>query len=248
MKVSLSAIAAGLLFVATPAKAQLAVICPMCASEIGQYAGWTKQAADMLRQIEEARRQYQMLFSTYQALSHVTDLSSLTAAVGSPIRRYLPEASGIVSMVGQGSQMLSSAGRYRSADSIFNALPQISSTANSAARWTEEMSRREVSTANAKSLADAGLLDMQDRMAALAAAQARIGIATDATELASIQATIQTSQMNLAAHEASVNSIRLALHAEDRAERQRAEQLMAQGSSQWGDAVRGSVDALGSGQ
>lgn len=242
----LAGIAAGAL-ATSPASAQWVVACPTCASEMGQMAGWVRQAGDMVSQLNQLRSQYLMLSRTYSAIAHATDVGGIASALGGVTRTYLPEASGTLSMVGQGARLFGNAGSYQSADRIFNSLPRIASTARSAERWTMEMERREMATANAKAIAEAGLADMQDRMAQLAAAQAHISAAQDGTELAAVGNLIATSRANLESHSASVDSIRLALHAEDRAERQRAEQMEAQGAAQWSEASRWAVDALNNG-
>lgn len=246
-RIALLAGIAAVTLATSPASAQLAVICPTCASEVGQMASWAKQASDMVAQINQLRSQYMMLTYTYNAIAHATDVGGIAAALGGVTRTYLPDAAGTMAMVGQGSRLFGNAGGYQGADRVFNAIPSIASTSASVERWTAEMERREIATANAKAIAEAGLADMQERMAQLAAAEARVAAAQDGTEVAAVGALINTSRANLAAHSASVASIRLALHAEDRAERQRGEQMEAQGAAQWSENSRWAVDALGGG-
>lgn len=226
---------------ASPARAQVPV------TDVGHIAvsklSWAKQALDMVNQLRQLQQQYMMLTRTYNAIAHATDVGGIASALGGVSRTYLPEASETLALVGQGSRLLSGAGGYRSADTLF--LPQAQSGLRQTERWLTEMERRQNATANAKAIAESGLADMQQRMGQLSAAQARVSASRDGTETAAVAALISTSRANLDAHNASIANLRLALHAEDRAERQRAEQMEAQGAADWGADTQWAADSLG---
>lgn len=226
---------------ASPARAQLITNDPIH-TMVSQMA-WVKQAADMLTQIENMRRQYQMLTNTYSAIAHATDITGVAYALGGVTRTYLPEASGAVDLVGRGSRLLSSAGRFRDGDMLF--IPQAASGVRQLERWRAEMERRQNATANAKAVAEAGLMDMEQRIASLGAVEAQIRGSRDGTQTAAYMATINSGRLNLEAHNASIANLRLALHAEDRAERQRAEQMEALGASDWMADTQWAADSLG---
>lgn len=249
MRAVLLAVTALLAVSALPAKAQFAVICPTCASEFSALAGWGRQGADMIRQISEMQRQYQMLMSTYSAISHVTDVSSLTNALGGVTRQYVPQASDTLQFLGSASRMFGSGPSHMRADQLFSY--QNAGTLRSAGAWFDrqasEMERREAVSANAKALSEAGMADAQGRIAELAAAQVRISAARDGTEVAAVQAALTASQMNIDIHKAQIDNMRLALEAENRVERQRGEQMQVMGAAQWGEQTQYAVDALNAG-
>jgi hypothetical protein len=226
---------------ASPARAQWIVNDPI--NTLVAQTAWVKQAADMIRQIEEMQRQYRMLSSTYNAISHATDISGVASALGGVTRTYLPEASGALSLVGQGSRLLSGAGRIRSADTLF--MPQAASGIRSLDRWRDEMERRQNVTANAKALAEAGMIDMEQRIAGLGGLQAEINRSRDGTQSAAYTNAIAASRTNLEAHNASVANLRLALAAADRTDREREEQIAVQGASNWMDDTAWAVESLG---
>lgn len=227
---------------AQPAQAQWVVTDP---AHMTQTAlGWAQQARDSIAQLQQLQQQYMMVTRTYNAISHATDVGGIASALGGVTRTYLPEASGAVSMIGSASRMFGNAGSYRSADQLY--LPQAMQGVSQAERWLSEMGRRQDATANAKAIADAGIIDMESRIASLSAAELRLAAARDGTEVAAVNGLISTSRANIEMHRASVENIRLALHAEDRTERQRGEQMQAMGANQWMENMQASVDALGS--
>lgn len=64
-----------------PASAQWTVICPTCRQELTDNLAWAQQAADMLRELQQMKLQYDRLVMTYQAITRVTDLGSAVAAL-----------------------------------------------------------------------------------------------------------------------------------------------------------------------
>lgn len=212
-------------------------------------AAWAKDAAAAIERLNTLRMQYNMLVSTYSAISHVTDISSLTSALGGVTRTYVPEASETLQILGSASRIFGSGGRHMSTDQLFSY--STAGSLRSAGQWFDrqsgEMLRRETVTSNAKALAESGMQDAQGRITELAAAQVRIGAARDVTEVAAVQAALTASQMNIDIHKAQIDNMRLALEAENRVERQRAEQMQVMGAAQWADSTQASVDSLGSG-
>lgn len=66
---------------APPARAQWTVICPTCRQELTDNLAWAQQAADMVRQLQQMKMQYDQLVMSYQAITRVTDLGSAVSAL-----------------------------------------------------------------------------------------------------------------------------------------------------------------------
>src|SRR5690349_12277805 len=214
------------------------------ATERTQLMSWIKQAKDMGSQLQQLYQNYQMIQNTWNAVSHARDVSSMIAAVGAPTRRYMPDAADLVSGIGTGARLVENAGNIRSLNQVFSALPQATRSAEVGATWIDEMSRREITSANAQATADKALQDIQNRMAGIIGMQARIAASPDAKDIADVAANIQLEQHNLALHQASLTALQLKLAAADRLEAARREQLEAQGARRWADATQGAVDRL----
>lgn len=241
MKRLLLAAAAAVPFLAAePAKAQGAL-------ETTQLLSWAKQAKDMVDQMTEAQRRYRQLVMTYNAIAHSTDLSGVANALGGVSRTYVPEASSTVQMLGSASRLFGTAGAMMEGDRLYQGLPQAGAFARTGQRWLEEMERRERATANAKALAEAGMMDAQERVVQLEAAKARLEAAQDGTEVAAVQGLIQVAQANMALHDQQMRAMQFALASEERVERQRAEQNMREHSETHMRSTEWALGALGSG-
>lgn len=203
----LAASSALALAAAQPAQAQLTVIDP---------AHITQTIAESAKQIVEAQRQYQQLVMTYEAIAHQTDLSSVAALLGGMSRTFMPGAGEVPGLLG------GQAGTWGQAQAMLERNRYFD--VGQEDPWGREMQRRERATANAQALAAAGLEDAQQRVEALEGLRARLEAAENGTELAAVQGAIAVEQQNLAAHRAQIEQTRLLLAAEDRVERQRAEQ------------------------
>lgn len=212
--------------------------------ESTQIASWIQQQKDNLAQIKQLYDNYTMARNTWNAVSNARDVSSMVNALGAPTRRFMPEASDLVSGVGQGTRLVENGGNIRSANQLFAALPQAQRSAEVGGRWLEEMNRRETTTANVQGTADLAVQDIQNRIAGLNAMQARIAVSPDAKDIADVTANIEVEKQNLALHQASMQALQLKLMAADRMEATRREQLEAQGAKRWSDATRYAVDRL----
>ncbi|UEM08125.1 type IV secretion system protein (plasmid) [Skermanella rosea] len=175
-----------------------------------ELAQWVEQLAAM-------QRQYEQLVATYNALAHITDLSSAAYALGGVTRNYLPEANAIPDLMSDVANLWGRAGYFNSYDTYY------ASTVLD--RWGKEMERRKGVTSNAKAMAAAGALEAQDHLANLAILQARLESARDVTEVAAVNGLIAIEQQNLDSHRAQIENVRLLLASDDRVAQQRAEQM-----------------------
>jgi hypothetical protein len=214
------------------------------AQESTQLLSWAKQVKDMGSQLQQLYQNYQMAQNTWNSLHNARDVSSMLSAVGSPVRRFLPEAGDLISTGTNGARLVQGAGSIRSANQLFSAIPQATRSAEVGATWLDEMNRRETTTANVQATADMALQDIQNRMANLSAMQARIAVSPDAKDIADVSANIEVEKQNLALHSASLQALQLKLAVADRAETTRREQFEAQGAKRWADATRSAVDNL----
>ena len=242
VSVVLAAIAGATVALPNHARAQAAVACVTCETSIEAAIRWAQQAADMGRQISEAKRQYDQLQRTYYAIAHATDLTGVARALGGVARTYLPEAQGLTDALVGGAQVLDSGRAMLNRDRLLT--PQgIAQMERGAQAFLREMQARENVTASAKSIAADGIRDMQGRIRELSAAQAMLQAAKDGTAVAAISGLIATSRANLDAHNASINHIRLLLDTQARTERMRDEQMAVSGAQAWG-AQNGWADGL----
>lgn len=243
MRSLLLATVAAISLASPQAHAQWTVIDP--AHILETVEGRVQQARQFLQEMEELRRHYMMFQRTYNALSGATDVGDIASALGGVTRTYMPEASGTLSTISQGSRLYESMTRNRSANTLYTQIPAALRGTRSAERWLEEMQRREAVTAHAQAVGQAGVAEMAQRIAALQAAQAAISTAPTLQSLAAANGLIAAGGQNIAAQQAQIASVQLALHAEDRIERQRAEQARALGAAEWGEQTQWAVDALG---
>ena len=85
-----------LLTLAGPARAADIVFEPMLEAQgVMSLANQARELAQWVQQIAAMKQQYDQLVSTYNALAHVTDLSSAAYALGGLTRNYMPEAGAI---------------------------------------------------------------------------------------------------------------------------------------------------------
>jgi Type IV secretion system proteins len=240
------AVAAALVLAAPPAKAVFCSNCTQEGTEMMRHMESVKQWVSQLRQME---MQYRQLESTYAAIAHSTDLSSIASALGGVSRTYMPEASGVVDALGAGSRALGGGmggginGLLGRADAMLNAGRRYMPQQRDA--WVEEMERREVITANARALAADGLADAQGRVRNLEMLRARLEAAQDGTEVGAVQGLIAVEQQGLDAHRTQIEQVRLMLASSDREERQRGEQLRRESADIHAESTRWAVDALG---
>lgn len=217
-----SLIAAALALAPLPAAAQ-GVPTYDNAAFIRQGIVWAKQVQDMLRQ-------YRMLEATYQSLTHATDVQGVAAALGGPVRTYMPEAAQVTDMLaGSGSlwgmaNRLLSMGRY--------------ADVGADTPWAREMQRREMVTANARAIATAGLESAQQSIAGLSSLLARISGSQDVTEVSAVNGALEVENQNIGHHKAQLDQVRLMLAAEDRTERQRAEQMQHESARELFESAR----------
>lgn len=222
------------------------ILCANCTNESTQIAVWLKQAADMAKQLQAAQQRYRMLVSTYNAISHATDINGVVNALGGVTRTYIPQASETLGLFGSVTRMFGNSQRHMEADRLFSY--EMSGLLDRGSRWmgrqAGEMERRERVTANVRALAEAGMYDAQQRINELEAAEARIRASRDGTETAAVQAALQSVQMNMQAHQMQIQNMQMLLLAENRVDQQRAEQMQIMGASQWANETRRAVDRL----
>jgi hypothetical protein len=176
-----------------------------------------QELAQWVQQIAAMKQQYDQLVSTYNALAHVTDLSSAAYALGGLTRNYMPEANAIPDLMTDVANLWGRAGYFNSYDLYY--------ASNVIDKWGTEMERRRAVTSNAKAIAAAGALDAQDHVTKLAILQARLEAARDVTEISAINGLIALEQQNLDTHRAQIENVRLLLASDDRVSQQREEQM-----------------------
>jgi type IV secretion system protein VirB5 len=202
---------AALLALTAPARAIDVVYDPVQDFQgIQELAQWVQQIAAM-------KQQYDQLVSTYNALAHVTDLSSAAYALGGLTRNYMPQANAIPDLMTDVANLWGRAGYFNSHDLYY--------ASNVIDKWGTEMERRRAVTSNAKAMAAAGALDAQDHVTKLAILQARLEAARDVTEVSAVNGLIALEQQNLDAHRAQIENVRLLLASDDRVSQQREEQM-----------------------
>lgn len=228
MRVAILAATVALAFTPSAGRAQWAVVCPTCASEVAQVGSWAKQAADMVRQLAQMRQQYQMLVSTYNALSHATDVFQVAGIVGGVTRSYMPDAADAMSMfAGLGSG--GSPSLYGAANSLM-AISRYADRMDGTPEG-EEMARRERATANYRAVGFAGMQQAQQSILRLDGLIAWITGSPDVTAVAAGSAAIAAEQQNIAHHQAQIAQTQLILMTENRVDQQRAEQRKFEGAN-----------------
>ena len=75
-----------------------------------------QELAQWVQQIAAMKQQYDQLVSTYNALAHVTDLSSAAYALGGLTRNYMPEANAIPDLMTDVANLWGRAGYFNSYD------------------------------------------------------------------------------------------------------------------------------------
>src|SRR5690349_6089908 len=141
---------AALLALTAPARAIGVVYDPVQDTQgIQELAKWVQQLSEM-------QRQYEQLVSTYNALAHITDLSSAAYALGGLTRNYMPEANAIPDLMSDVASLWGRAEYFNSYDSYY--------ASKVLDKWGKEMERRKGVTSNAKAMAAAGSLDAQDHL------------------------------------------------------------------------------------
>jgi opacity protein-like surface antigen len=207
-----------LLTLAGPARAADIVFEPMLEAQgVMSLANQARELAQWVQQIAAMKQQYDQLVSTYNALAHVTDLSSAAYALGGLTRNYMPEAGAIPDLMTDVSNLWGRGAYFNSYD-LYYASQMID-------KWGTEMERRRAVTSNAKAMAAAGALDAQDHITKLAILQARLEAARDVTEVSAVNGLIALEQQNLDSHRAQIENVRLMMMADDRVSEQRAEQM-----------------------
>lgn len=188
------------------------------------------------RALQQAVQQYRMLVNTYNALSHATDVSGVSAGLGGAARTFMPAAGQVAGLIaGDGSSFGDAAamlGQSRLAD------------VGNESSWAQEMQRRELATANVRAMAMSGLQASQGSLAGLVALLERISSAQDVTEVEAVNGAIAVEQQNISRHQEQVAQLQLMLHTEDRVERQRAEQEQWRSARELRELTAGSLGAV----
>jgi type IV secretion system protein VirB5 len=172
--------------------------------------------AEAARALQQALAQYRMLEATYNSLAHATDVGGVAAALGGPTRTFMPEA-------GQVAGLLSGTGSvYGTANSLL-ALGRYTDVGTDSP-WAQEMQRRELATANFRAIGQAGLEASQQSVLNLSSLLDRITGSQDVTEVSAVNGALAVEQQNIEHHKAQIAQVQLMLAAEERVDRQRAEQ------------------------
>jgi type IV secretion system protein VirB5 len=177
----------------------------------------TSRVIEAARALQQAIQQYQQLQRTYQAIAHATDVSGVASALGGSVRTYMPEAG---SMVG----LLSGAGSTYGAADALRGIARYADVGEDTP-FGKEMQRRELVTANAKAIAQAGMESSQDSITNLTSLLDRVSAAKDGTEVEAVGAAIAVENQNIGHHQAQIEQVRLMLESENRVEQQRADQM-----------------------
>ena len=208
MRRHLFAAIAALPFAASPAAAQLLTHdAPSNAMRIAEAA----------RSIQQAIAQYRMLEATYNSLAHATDVAGVAAALGGPVRTYMPEAGQVTDLLAGSGSLWGTASRLLSMGRYYDV--------GQDSPWAIEMQRRETVTANARAIAAAGLESAQQSVLGLTSLLDRITGSQDVTEVSAVNGAVAVEQQNISHHQAQLSQVRLMLATEERTERQRAEQM-----------------------
>ncbi|MBX9874063.1 MAG: type IV secretion system protein [Beijerinckiaceae bacterium] len=200
--------------------AALALSCSVQASAQGvpvyDNASNLARIAEAARALQQALAQYRMLEATYNSLAHATDVGGVAAALGGATRTFMPEA-------GQVAGLLSGAGSVYGAANGLLALGRFADV-GADSPWAQEMQRRELATANFRAIGQAGLEASQRSVLSLSSLLDRITGSQDVTEVSAVNGALAVEQQNIEHHKAQIAQVQLMLAAEERVERQRAEQ------------------------
>ncbi|MBY0331607.1 MAG: type IV secretion system protein [Acetobacteraceae bacterium] len=238
-----AAAAAALAFLAAvplPARAQWTVVCPTCRQELTDNLAWAQQAADMVRQLQQMKQQYDQLVMTYQAITRVTDLGSAVAALNMlGIRNPLPinpyAAQGLLNGTGGAGGMLNSlSGLYTGTLNGNTVYAPRDDT------WTT----RQI-VANGGGLAGAQALALQlyqsagERVAGLAELQARIDGAPDPSEREALIARLGVEQAYIQNQQVQAQNIQTYLIAQTQVREQQREERLQQSIDEILEEARG---------
>lgn len=184
-----------------------------------------KSLAEAKATVTQLKASYSQLVSTYNSITGARSFEGLVGALGGMSRTYLPETGeigdamhGATGGVGRGEEVMQRNRLYAPAERD---------------EWAVEMERREYATANAQALALDGIADAQDRISRLDAMKAALESAKDIREVQGVAGIIQTEAQNLALHNTQMAQIQGLLTAEDRVERQRADQKVRKDLDDW---------------
>jgi type IV secretion system protein VirB5 len=172
--------------------------------------------AEAARALQQALAQYRMLEATYNSLAHATDVGGVAAALGGATRTFMPGA-------GQAAGLLSGSGSIYGAANSLLALGRYADVGTESP-WAQEMQRRELATANFRAIGQAGLEASQRSVLSLSSLLDRITGAQDVTEVGAVNGALAVEQQNIEHHKAQIAQVQMMLAAEERVERQRAEQ------------------------
>jgi hypothetical protein len=183
------------------------------AKEIGHYV---KEAGQWVEVLGWYKRQYDTAVSTWNAVSHITDLGSAASALGGVTRNYMPSANDIPSLMRDVNSLWGSAGSIRSHDLYYqSALLD---------RWGAEMERETTVTSNAKAMTEAASIGNEQSLLNLGILQARLSAATDVTEVSAVNGLIELEGQNLQIQNAQMQNVALLLQADERVTIQRRDQ------------------------
>jgi hypothetical protein len=186
-----------------------------------EWAHYVKEAGQWVEVLGWYKRQWDTAVSTWNAVSHITDLRSAASAVGGLTRNYMPDANAIPQLMSDVDNLWGSAGSYNAYDLYYQ-----SRILNKwGDRWSNEMDRKMTVTSNAKAMAEASALSAEDHLLNLDVLRARLESAVDITEVAAVNGLIALEQQNLQVHQAQAQNVALLLAADDRVTRQREEQI-----------------------
>lgn len=186
-----------------------------------EWAHYVKEAGQWVEVLGWYKRQWDTAVSTWNAVSHITDLRSAASAVGGLTRNYMPDANAIPQLMSDVNSLWGSAGSYNAYDLYYQ-----SRVLNKwGDRWSDEMDRKMTVTSNAKAMAEASSLSAENHLLNLDVLRARLESAVDITEVTAVNGLIALEQQNLQAHQAQAQNVALLLAADDRVTRQREEQI-----------------------
>lgn len=183
---------------------------------------YVQEAAHWVSEIAWYKRQYEMLTSSYNALTSVTDLQSAAWAFGTLTRNFYPDANVVPDLMSDASQLWGTAGQWDSWNLYYQSRIMD--------KWAYEMQRRSGVTSNAQAMAEASSWNTQHHMSTLAILQGQLQRAVDITEVNRINGLIALNAQNLQVHQQNTQNVALLLEADDRVTRQREEQIRREGA------------------
>ena len=212
-----------------PAAAQLQVICPTCASELGQVSRWAQQASQMVQQLNQAVQRYQQLQATFASITGARDVTSVASALNS-LRSVLPP-SGTVPGIANGGTVAAGTSGFLQTNRVY--------TPTGTDFEAQEMQRRQQAYANLQAMALTGMQRAEERRDSFQEFVAAAGTQPDTQASASLQNRIQLEQAMLANEQEELTHIRVMAQMQASVDAEREQEAGRQASEAWAAKTAG---------